>query len=345
MRTLFLFLCVLNSVQILFSQSAESAPQLNIDTLLIQKMSVRAILVDSNKLWYAADQNRFGYYDIRKKKIVERQIDFKNRTFEFRSIAKTKKSIFIASIGSPACLFKIDKKTLQYTIVFQDEHPNSFFDSMQFFNNRIGIVLGDPTDDCLSLLITQDGGNHWQKIGCSTLPKTIKGEAAFAASNSNICFKKNKIWMISGGNQSRLFYSDNQKFFNAIEIPIMQGSSMSGAFTMDFYDRKTGFIAGGNYEKPELNYANKLLTTDGGKNWKTVADGTGFGYASCIQFVPQSNGKKLVCVGLTGLYYSNNYGKSWIKLSDDKSLYTIRFANPKTFFAAGKDKILQLKLH
>lgn len=345
MRTLFLFLYLLNSVQNLFSQPAKSVPYLKIDTVLIQKMSVRAILVDQNKLWFAADQNRFGYYDIRKKKVVERQLDFQNNTFEFRSIAQTKKSIFIANVGSPACIFKIDKKTLRHTIVYQDNHPNAFFDSMHFLNNKTGIVLGDPTEDCLSVLLSQDGGNHWQKIACKSLPKTVKGEAAFAASNSNICFKKDTIWIISGGNQSRLFYSNNQKDFNAIELPIVQGLAMSGAFTMDFYDEQTGFIAGGNYEKPEQNHANKLLTTDGGKNWKTVADGTGFGYASCIQFVPQSGGKKLVCVGLTGLYYSDNYGTSWLKLSDDATLFTIRFLNSNTFFVAGKDKILQLELN
>jgi hypothetical protein len=38
------------------------------------------------------------------------------------------------------------------------------------------------------------------------------------------------------------------------------------------------------------------LTTDGGKHG-IIAENQGFGYASCVQYVPKSNGKGLVSVG------------------------------------------------
>ena len=44
--------------------------------------------------------------------------------------------------------------------------------------------MGDPTADCISIIITRDGGQTWNKIPCSQLPKSKEGEAAFAASNT-----------------------------------------------------------------------------------------------------------------------------------------------------------------
>jgi hypothetical protein len=39
-----------------------------------------------------------------------------------------------------------------------------------------------------------------------------------------------------------------------------------------------------------------------------MAENQGFGYASCIQYIPNSDGKSLVSVGVSGLYYSYDSG-------------------------------------
>jgi photosystem II stability/assembly factor-like uncharacterized protein len=117
---------------------------------------------------------------------------------------------------------------------------------------------------------------------------------------------------------------------------------MTGIFTADFYNEKIGFIAGGNYEKPNQNFGNKALTTNGGKTWDLVSENQGFGYASCVQFVPDSKGKQLVSVGANGIYYSSDKGNSWKQFSSDSSLFTIRFINKSTAIAAGKDKMVRL---
>lgn len=117
---------------------------------------------------------------------------------------------------------------------------------------------------------------------------------------------------------------------------------MTGIFTADFYDENIGIIAGGNYENQQDNSANKAITTDGGKTWKLVAENSGFGYASCIQFVPNSNGNGIVCVGGTGIFYSNNKGETWKKLNETTDLYTFRFVNDSIAYAGGKNKIVKL---
>lgn len=339
---IFSILMSLNNLSSLRTKPFE-VKSIGIDTILTEKISIRAILLDKDKLWYAADENRFGYYNLKTGKKEEIQIQIHSLPLQFRSIAKTKDYLFVANIGNPAYIFKINKSNLNWEKVYTENHEKVFYDSMNFWNEKEGIAIGDPTENCLSVLITRDGGETWKKIKCDDLPKVSEGEAAFAASNTNICIKENKTWIVSGGKKSRVFYSaDKGNSWEVFETPIVQGQAMTGIFTADFYNDRIGIIAGGNYEQPEQNHQNKAITSDGGKTWKLIAENQGFGYASCIQFVPQSNGKQIVAVGTSGLYYSADSGNTWKQLSTDKTLYTIRFFDNNTAFAAGKDKIIKI---
>ena len=127
------------------------------------------------------------------------------------------------------------------------------------------------------------------------------------------------------------------------DSPIAQGKAMAGIFTADFYDANRGFIAGGDYEVLNQNFQNKARTIDGGKTWELVAENQGFGYASCVQYIPHSNGKSLVSVGASGLYYSYDSGNSWKQLSTDPNLFTIRFIDNHTAIAAGKNKMIRIR--
>ena len=117
---------------------------------------------------------------------------------------------------------------------------------------------------------------------------------------------------------------------------------MTGAFTADFYTTKIGIIAGGNYEQPNQNFQNKAITFNGGKTWKLIGENQGFGYSSCIQFIPKSGGKQLVSVGTNGVFYSSDYGANWKQFSTDSSFYTLRFLNKTTAIAAGKNKVVKI---
>lgn len=316
----------------------------SVDTILNDKISIRALLTDKNKVWYAADKSRLGYYDFKSLTQLQKTIANTDEKLEFRSIAQNSKSVFIANIGNPANIFKVNKADMNIQKVYTENNEKAFFDSMNFWNEKEGVALGDPTENCLSILITRDSGKTWKKTNCSNLPNIVDGEAAFAASNTNICIKGNNTWIVSGGKKSRIFYSaDKGNSWEVFETPIIQGEELTGIFTADFYNNKIGVIAGGNHLQPDKKAQNKAITYDGGKTWKLIADNSGFGYASCIQFVPKSNGKQLVCVGLSGLYYSANGGNSWKQLLADKTLFTIRFVDENTAFAAGRDKIIRIE--
>jgi photosystem II stability/assembly factor-like uncharacterized protein len=318
--------------------------QIQIDTVLNKKISIRALLVDNDKLWFAGSENQYGFYNLKTNEVKVQSI-LDSLKLEFRSIAQNKDAIFISNVGNPAVIFSINKSNLKVDKVYTESHEKVFYDSMNFWNDNEGILIGDPILNCLSIVITRDGGRSWQKIPCENLPKTVDGEAAFAASNTNVVIKGNHCWIVSGGKKSRVFFSsDKGKSWKVFEAPIIQGQTMTGIFTADFYDSKIGFIAGGNYEVPNQNFQNKAITFDGGKTWNLTAENQGFGYASCVKFVPNSGGREIVSVGATGLHYSSDFGKSWKQFSTDKSLYTIRFVSPNLAFAAGKDKIIRINL-
>ena len=338
------FFILANSSKVASQTNSTAFQSVKIDTILRDKISIRALLIDHNTLWYAANNSRFGFYNISTREKFEKQIQQDSLKLEFRSIAQNATAVFVANIGNPAIIFQIDKSDLSYKKVYIENHEKVFYDSMDFWNDKEGIIIGDPIDNCLSILITRDGGKTWTKIPCDKLSKVVDGEAAFAASNTNIVIKKDKTWVVSGGVKSRVFYSPNKgRTWQVFETPIVQGKAMTGIFTADFYDNKIGVIAGGNYEVQEQNFQNKAMTLDGGKTWKLIGENIGFGYASCIQFVPNSEGKQLVSVGTSGLYYSSDSGKSWKQFSTDKTLYTLRFLNKTTAFAAGKDKIIKIE--
>ncbi|HSD07249.1 oxidoreductase [Flavobacterium sp.] len=315
-----------------------------IDTLFQDKISIRAIVIDKDNVWYAADKNRFGFYDLKSKRKFENIIVEDSLKLEFRSIAKTNNYIYVLSVANPGLLYQISKNGRNYKLVYKEKGEKVFYDSMQFWNDKEGIAIGDPLTDRLCILKTLDGGFTWNKIPESKLPKIFDGEAHFAASNTNIIIKGDNTWIVSGGKKARVFYSqDKGNSWSIYETPIVQGGKMTGIFTADFYDAKNGFVAGGNYEVLNQNFGNKAITRDGGKTWKLIADNEAFGYASCVQYVPKSNGKGIVVVGASGLYYSSNGGENWTQFSSDSSLYTIRFINETIAIAAGRDKMISIR--
>ena len=314
-----------------------------IDTLFTDKISIRPISISDDKVFYAADKNRVGVIDLNNNSKNEYAIEKDNLKLEFRSIAQTSSSIFIANVGNPAFIYKFSKDLQQKELVYEEHNEKVFYDSMQFWNDQEGIAIGDPIENCFCMLITRNGGATWTKVTCSNLPDLAEGEAAFAASNTNIVIKGGKTWIVSGGKKARVFFSsDKGKTWSVNNSPVIQGEAMTGIFTADFYNEKIGFIAGGNYEKPNQNFGNKALTLNGGKTWDLVSENQGFGYASCVQFVPDSKGEQLVSVGANGIYYSSDKGNSWKQFSSDSSLFTIRFINKSTAIAAGKNKMVRL---
>jgi photosystem II stability/assembly factor-like uncharacterized protein len=250
-------------------------------------------------------------------------------------------------VGNPAMLFKIDpfQNKMIPELVYSEEHQNVFYDAMTFASEKIGYAMGDPIEDCFSFIKTVDGGNTWTKTDCNSLPKIVDGEAAFAASNSNIKALNNFVWMVSGGKASRVFMSSDQGAnWKVFQTPIVQGQEMTGIYTCDFFDENNGIIMGGNWNNKPDNIGNKAITKDSGYTWSLIADNDFPPYISCVRYVPHKNGKEIVAVSKQGIFRSSDSGEHW-KMISDRSFYTIRFINKNSAWLAGHKKISKITIH
>jgi photosystem II stability/assembly factor-like uncharacterized protein len=312
--------------------------------LKIDSASIRAIhVLEDSTLFYATSNGSIGMNIGFSSTNIEAPIVHDTIIPHFRAIASNGNSIFALSVGNPALLFKYEDG--KANLVYKEVHDKVFYDAMAFFDASNGIAMGDPTENCLSIILTEDGGDSWTKIACDNIPKATEGEAAFAASNTNIAIYGANAWIVTGGKKARVFHSpDKGKTWQVYNTPITQGGKMTGIYSVDFFDSDNGIIFGGNWEEKENNIGNKAITNDGGKTWRLVAEGEEPGYKSCVQYVPDTNGKELFAVGSTGVSFSNNGGISWNKVSDEKDYYTIQFINKNTAWLAGKNKLGKLTL-
>ncbi|MFG6685531.1 WD40/YVTN/BNR-like repeat-containing protein [Mariniflexile sp. HNIBRBA6329] len=305
-------------------------------------LSIRAIdILNDGSLAFAANNGAFGLFNSVKKSWMISKQEFDSLNLQFRAVAHTATDFFMLSIENPAVLYKTGGSG-QMQVVYKENHAKVFYDAMVFWNNQEGIAVGDPTDGCMSIIITRDGGNTWNKISCYKLPKSKEGEAAFAASNTNIAIVGDKTWVATGGKSSRILYSaDMGETWEVFETPIVQGLETTGIYSIDFYDEMNGFAIGGDYTKPDANTANKIRTTNGGETWQLVAQNESPGYRSCVQYIPNRNGKELIAVGFKGIDFSNDSGDSWKRLSEE-DFYTLRFLNDSIAYAAGAGRISKL---
>lgn len=310
-----------------------------IETLYHDTLSIRAIEPMGGSLAFAANNGVFGSIDLQTGKVRANIQKHDSIVPEFRAVAHTSTDFFMLSVGSPALLYKTGENG-KMQLVYEEEGDGVFYDAMTFWNDQEGIAVGDSMNGCLSILITRDGGNTWNKLNCKDFPKGISGEGAFAASNTNIKTIGTKTWIATTA--ARIYYSPNKGLTWQIQkTPIINEQPTQGIYSIDFYDENRGMAIGGDYTNPKENTRNKAITIDGGTSWSLIADGNDPNYKSCVQFVPNAAGNGIVALGFTGISYSSDMGKSWKTLSDE-SFYTIRFVNESTAYAAGKNRISKL---
>lgn len=329
----------------------EQSPSRKIDSVSIQEfkmdsISIRAIqIITKNKIAYAGSNGHVGLFSDKEKDISSKlKIKYQDSIIpNFRSIAYNGNDYFALSIGNPALLYKISKD--KATLVYKEIHQKIFYDSMHFFEDKLhGIAIGDPTENCASIIVTSNGGETWNKIPCTKLPVFEENEAFFAASNTNIKTIGSTVWIASGGKKARVLKSqDYGATWQIFNTPIIQGNGPQGIYSIDFSNKNNGIIIGGDYSKPLENTANKAITKDGGKTWTLTANGKKPNYKSCVQYVPNTNGKEIFAVGKTGVSFSNDGGFSWKKISNE-SYYAIQFLDKNTAWLSGNNKIGKLIL-
>jgi photosystem II stability/assembly factor-like uncharacterized protein len=116
-----------------------------------------------------------------------------SESLDFRAVvAFSADEAFLMSAGpgDQSRIYHTADRGRHWQLQFTNTNPKGFFDSMVFWDETHGIVLGDPVPDetgqlKFELLMTNDG-QTWTHIPPAQLPPALEGEGAFAASNSCI---------------------------------------------------------------------------------------------------------------------------------------------------------------
>lgn len=260
-------------------------------------------------------------------------------TSDFRSIyAFDGQRAIIANAGSPASVLLTEDGGETWNPVFEKSDKLAFIDGIDFWNEKEGLVYGDPLDGRLFLMRTRDGGNTWDELPAGSRPLLMEGEASFAASGTGIrCFEPDKIVISTGGKVSRMFFSEDKgKSWITETPPIIKGKSSTGIFSLAFINNSMGIIVGGDYLSENSKTDHVFYTVDGGKNWLFPDKATG-GYRECVEFITEGCG---VAVGPGGTDISFDAGKTWSPVKNESGFHVIRKARKgELIIAAGKRKI------
>lgn len=319
-----------------FSQQVES-----LETILNDKISIRALELYDNKVWYSGTDSKFGFVDLKDYK-NQKQVRLSEEKLQFRTLGQNKTSFYAINIESPARFFKIDKKDLKSQVIFKDTAKTAFYDALHFVNDKLAYTFSDADKDhLLKLAVYKDG--KWNMFKNNVTLND--GEAAFAASNTNISSSKKYLWIATGGKASRILRmnlkDDKIELFNT---PIIQGESSQGMYSIDFFEDRFGIAAGGDYTKQDANINNIATSNDAGKTWQIQASGQNAGYITCVKIKPGSKGKEIVAVGDKHISYSSDFGKTWTKISDEKGFFVCQWIDANKVVLAGNNRIAVMKL-
>lgn len=265
-------------------------------------------------------------------------------TRDFRAIhAWDDKEVLIVAVAAPAVILKTMDGGINWNKVYENTDTSMFLDAVKFKDDYSGTVIGDPINDTIFLLNTNDRGAHWNKVSSSFWKSKVKeGEAFFASSNSNIAYLNDEIVFISGGLKSRLWMNGL-----AMDLPIIQGANSTGANSLSISPSLNHIVtAGGDFSKPnEVN--NNFVKLDRFKipntsykhlsetkyTWRINKKVNNLnGYKSSLIYL---NNKWIVACGTSGVELTKNRGKNWDKISNESFHVAYKQPNKKAAFFAG----------
>ncbi|HLG03153.1 MAG TPA: YCF48-related protein [Bacteroidia bacterium] len=252
---------------------------------------------------------------------------------DFRSLhAFDKNRAVVASAGTPAVILTTENGGKSWVRCYFNNDSAMFFDGLGFWDEKHGLIFGDPVNGRMFLMETFDAVT-WKEIPFEDRPILHPGEASFAASGTTIrVLPGGHVYIATGGAVSRLWHSrDYGHHWEVFATPIIQGQPSQGIFSIAFRDSLNGIIVGGDYLKPDSTDRNVFVTNDGGKTWITPAVPTK-GYRSCVEFI----GPELAfAIGPGGMEFSPNDGLHWIATTGSGN--TIKGGgNNRIIYAGGK---------
>src|SRR5881227_4342968 len=192
---------------------------------------------------------------------------------QFRDVeAFSAKVAYLLSIGTSGAptdfrIYKTEDGGATWTIQFENQNPNAFYDGFAFWTPHRGIAHSDSVNGVFPDLLTTDGMT-WQNIS-NNMPPALPGEASFASSGTCVTTQGGRnAWIATGGSTIArvLATRDGGDTWNAYDTPLVSSPS-AGAFTIAFRNPFHGIVGGGDLDPGDPNNARTAVSSDGGQTW------------------------------------------------------------------------------
>jgi len=282
-------------------------------------------------------------------------------SLQFRDVQGVSDRVaYLLSIGNGTAsrIYRTNDGGATWTLQFQNQNPEAFYDCFAFWTPERGIAQSDSVNGRFPVIRTTDGSS-WLDIG-DNLPPALPGESSFASSGTCVAAQgKNNAWIVTGGaSPSRVLATlDGGDTWTAYDSPL-RGSPSAGIFSVAFRDAFHGIIGGGDLDPLALPFDQTATSSDGGKTWTVTNEQPNIGTVFGLSYAGElGNGRghegadrdqatanqTVVVTGPGGAAWSPDEGNTWFTLPGVDNFWAIAFGSPKTGWLVGTEgRILRI---
>ena len=255
---------------------------------------------------------------------------------DVEGLTAKKAYLLAAGTGTDSRIYKTEDGGEHWTLQFQNEDPNAFYDCFSFWNPRRGVTMSDAANGVFPVIRTTDG-ETWTNIG-NRLPAAQAGEAAFAASGTCVATQGNDLaWIATGGAAKAriLATTDGGDTWTAYDTPVVQGTASSGGISVAFRDALHGILGAGELAVTDAFSDNVATSGDGGKTWQLAQHPTFTGSIYGLAYVPHTT--TVIATGPVGASWTPDEGAHWFALDTATNYWAVAFASSKAGWLVGTD--------
>jgi photosystem II stability/assembly factor-like uncharacterized protein len=262
---------------------------------------------------------------------------------QFRDVyAVNATTAYLLSIGNggDSRIYKTTNAGRTWNLQFKGADPKEFYDCMDFWDAKNGIVIGDAIGDKLAFLRTTDGGAHWTHVATDKLPAALPGEGSFAASGTCVIARPGgHAWAVSNNaSAARVLHSKDRGWNWSVDTLPLTTRDGTGGESISFIDAKHGVALGGGLSSKPGDFFT-AVTTDGGATWTRKTSPPMLRGAWGGLYIPGSKTATapgiIVAVGPNGATYSRDNGDSW-SVIDTNNYWSLGFASRNAGWAVGQ---------